>query len=46
MMVRRFGKVKGSTRLVSENTEYKPIAIYADMDIEILGIVTAVIHPL
>jgi len=45
MMVRRFRKIKGKTYLIPENSEYRPVEVHEDMDIEIVGVATTVIHP-
>ena len=45
MVVRRFRKLKGKTYLLPENPEYRPTEICEDMDIEIVGVATTVIHP-
>lgn len=34
------------SHLIPENPEYRPIEIHEDMDIEILGVATTVIHSL
>ena len=45
MMIRRFRKIKENTYLMAENPEYRPTEIHEDIDIEIVGVATAVIHP-
>lgn len=44
-MIRRFRKIKGRSYLIPENPAYGLAEIHEDMDIEILGVATAVIHP-
>ena len=46
MLIRRFRRIKGKTYLTPENPEYKSVEICEGMDVEILGVVTNVIHPL
>lgn len=46
MVIRRLRVFKKRSYLISENPEYKPVELHADMEVEILGIVTNVIHPL
>ena len=43
--VRRISKIKGKVFLVPENENYKPIQVDPEMDCEIWGVVTNVIHP-
>jgi DNA polymerase V len=45
MLVRRFRNIKGKIYLMPANPEYRPIEICDDMNIEILGVATTVIHP-
>ena len=45
MLIRRFRKIKGKVYLIPENKDYRPIEIFEDINIEILGVATAVIHP-
>ena len=47
MVVRRLRTFKNKPYLLPENPdEYKPVEIHEDMELEILGVVTNVIHPL
>jgi DNA polymerase V len=46
LTVKRIQKKKNKLRLVSENTAYAPVYIDDEMDFEIWGVVTNVIHPL
>ncbi len=43
---RRMRKIKGKVFLISENENYKPIQIEPELECEIWGVVTNVIHPL
>jgi len=45
MLVRRFRNIKGKKYLMPANSEYRPIEMWEDMNIEILGVATTVIHP-
>nr|CBX27156.1 Protein impA [uncultured Desulfobacterium sp.] len=45
MLVRRFRKIKGKIYLMSESPEYRHVEVSEDMNIEILGVATTVIHP-
>ena len=45
MLVRRFRKIKGKIYLTPENPEYRHVEVSEDMNIEILGVATTVIHP-
>jgi DNA polymerase V len=45
MLIRRFRNIKGKIYLMPENPEYRPIEMWEDMNIEILGVATTVIHP-
>ena len=44
LLVRRFRKIKNSFYLLPENKAYRPVEIFDDMNLEILGVVTSVIH--
>jgi len=44
MLVRRLRNIKGKIYLMPANPEYRPIVICEDMNIEILGVATTVIH--
>ncbi len=44
--VRRIRKIKDKVFLAPENERYKSIQVEPEMDYEILGVVTNVIHPL
>lgn len=44
--VKRMQMSAGQTYLVPENRDYKPIRITEDMDVQIWGVVTTVIHQL
>lgn len=46
MVMRRLRVFRKRSYLIPENPEYKPVEIHEDMDVEILGVVTNVIHPL
>jgi DNA polymerase V len=45
MLVRRLRNIKGKRYLMPANPEYRPVEIFEDMNIEILGVATTVIHP-
>ena len=46
MVVRRIRKINGKTYLVPESNKFRPVEINEDMNIEILGVATTVIHSL
>lgn len=46
LTVKRIRMIKGKIFLMPENENYKPIQIEKEMNVEIWGIVTNVIHPL
>jgi len=46
LTVKRIRRLKGKIVLMPENEKYKPLPIDAEMNFEIWGVVTAVIHPL
>ncbi len=46
LTVRRIRVTKGKVVLISENREYQPLQIEEEMDFEVWGVVTNVIHPL
>ena len=46
LTVKRLMRRKGEVVLMPENDKYQPINIAGDMDLEIWGVVTNVIHPL
>jgi DNA polymerase V len=46
LTVKRIRRVKGKIVLVPENENYKPLPIEKEMNVEIWGVVTNVIHPL
>ena len=46
LTVRRIRVTKGTVVLISENKDYKPLQVDEEMDFEVWGVVTNVIHPL
>jgi len=46
LTVKRIRIVKGSISLIPENDQYQPIQIKENMEFQIWGVVTSVIHPL
>ena len=46
LTVKRIRRLKGKIVLMPENEKYKPLQIDAEMNFEIWGVVTNVIHPL
>ena len=46
LTVRRIRVNKGKVVLISENKDYQPLQIEEEMDFEVWGVVTTVIHPL
>lgn len=46
LTVKRIRRLKGKILLMPENENYKPLQINAEMNFEIWGVVTSVIHPL
>jgi DNA polymerase V len=46
LTVKRIRRLKGKIVLMPENENYKPLPIDAEMNFEIWGVVTNVIHPL
>jgi DNA polymerase V len=46
LMVKRYQRKGGSIWLLPSNDEFKPIEVTPEMDLEILGVVTKVIHDL
>lgn len=46
LTVKRIRMQKGKISLVPENENYRPLQIDSEMDFEIWGVVTSVIHPL
>ena len=46
IVLRRLRNLKGKTYLMPERNEYRPVIIFEEMNIEILGVATHVIHPL
>ncbi|HIJ56193.1 MAG TPA: translesion error-prone DNA polymerase V autoproteolytic subunit [Deltaproteobacteria bacterium] len=46
LTVKRIRRLKGKILLMPENENYKPLQINAEMNFEIWGVVTNVIHPL
>ncbi len=46
LTVKRIRKMDNKLYLVAENPDFKPIEVNEDMDFEVWGIVTHVIHPL
>jgi len=46
LTVRRIRITKDKVVLVSENKDYKPLQVEEEMDFEVWGVVTNVIHPL
>ncbi len=46
LTVRRIRVTKNKVVLISENKDYKPLQIEEEMDFEVWGVVTNVIHPL
>ena len=46
LTVRRIRVTKDKVFLISENRDYKPLQVEEEMDFEVWGVVTNVIHPL
>jgi len=46
LTVRRIRVTKDKVVLISENKDYKPLQVEEEMDFEVWGVVTNVIHPL
>ena len=46
LTVRRIKVTKGKVVLISENRDYQPLQVEEEMDFEVWGVVTTVIHPL
>jgi len=46
LSVRRIRVTKGKVFLMPENRDYEPLQVGEEMDFEVWGVVTAVIHPL
>ncbi len=46
LSVRRIRVTKGKVFLMPENRDYKPLQVNEEMDFEVWGVVTTVIHPL
>lgn len=46
LTVRRIRVTRGKVILISENKDYQPLQVEEDMDFEVWGVVTTVIHPL
>ena len=46
LTVRRIHVTKDKMVLISENKDYKPLQVEGEMDFEVWGVVTNVIHPL
>jgi DNA polymerase V len=46
LTVKRIRKMDNKLYLIAENPDFKPIEVNEDMDFEVWGIVTHVIHPL
>jgi DNA polymerase V len=44
LTVKRLKQSRGGVQLLPENPEYSPISITADMDFQVWGVVTFVIH--
>jgi DNA polymerase V len=46
VLVKRLQTIRGKTHLVAENPDYPPLEIKEEMDFQIWGVATSVIHPL
>jgi DNA polymerase V len=45
LTVKRIRKIKGKVFLMPENEDYEPLQIKQEMNVEVWGVVTTVIHP-